>query len=329
MQNAPIKVFAGQTGRPFAERICRHLGTTLGVSETITFSEGSLFVRVGETVRDKDVYLVQSIGLKPNDEFVEILFWIDAFKRASASTVTLIMPYFGYAKGDKKDEPRVSIRARVCADAIEGAGVDRVVMMELHAPQIQGFFRKPVDHLHALPILAEYIKRLRLDNLVVVSPDVGFVKGARKFGACLGVPVAIGDKLRCGHDEKAEVLDIIGDVEGKNALIVDDVALSGGTLVTVANELVRRGARRVLACVTHLVCTGENLERLLASPIERLIITDTVENACAAASPKVDVVSVTPLFAEAIRRINARESVSELFDTVPRHVIEAMDPVRS
>lgn len=322
MENAPVKVFAGSTGRPFAERICSCIGAELGVSETIRFGEGSTFVRIGETVRDKDVYLVQSIGLQPNDEFVEILFWIDAFKRASASSVTLIMPYFGYAKGDKKDEPRVSIRARVCADAIETVGVDRVVIMDLHAPQIQGFFRRPVDHLYAMPILCEYVKCLDLDDLVVVSPDAGFVKGARKFGGYLGVPVAVGDKTRTAHDERAEVLDVIGDVAGKTALIVDDMVLSGGTLVELAHELERRGAKRVLACVTHLLCREDGLRRILDSPIELLIGTDTVANPCLHTDERVRIVSVAPLFAEAIQRIHARQSVSELFDTVPQHLID-------
>lgn len=324
MDNPALKVFAGRSGIPFAERMCRYLGTELGQSETITFSEGSTFVRVNETVRDQDVYLVQSIGLQPNDEFVEILFWIDAFKRASARSVTLIMPYFGYAKGDKKDEPRVSIRARVCADAIEGVGVDRVVLMDLHAPQIQGFFLKPVDHLYAMPLLCEYVKRMELDDLVVVSPDAGFVKGARKFGGYLGTPVAVGDKDRSGHDECAEVLDIIGDVSGKNALIVDDMVLSGGTLVELANELKRRGARRVLACVTHLLCKGDGLKRILESPIELLIATDTVENPWARESDRVHIVSVAPLFSEAICRIHERQSVSELFDRVPQQLLDSM-----
>lgn len=324
MDKAPVKVFAGRSGTRFAERICRYLGTELGDSETITFSEGSTFVRIGETVRNQDVYLVQSIGLQPNDEFVEILFWIDAFKRASARSVTLIMPYFGYAKGDKKDEPRVSIRARVCADAIEGVGVDRVVLMDLHAPQIQGFFRQPVDHLNAMPLLCEYVKRLDLDDLVVVSPDAGFVKGARKYGGYLGVPVAIGDKDRSGHDEQPEMLDIIGNVEGKNALIVDDMVLSGGTLIELANELKRRGTQRILACVTHLLCKGDGLQRIFDSPIELLIGTDTVENPWAQESDRVQTVSVAPLFSEAIQRIHTSQSVSELFDHVPQHLIDTM-----
>ncbi len=166
-----IKIFAGSTGQVFAEQMCKYLGIDLGEADTIVFSEGNIFVRVGETVRNKDVYLVQPIGLNPNNEFVEILFWLDAFKRASANSVTAIIPYFGYAKGDKKDEPRVSIRARVCAECIELAGADRIVTMDLHSPQIQGFFKKPVDHLFALPVLCEYIKNLNIDDLMVISRD--------------------------------------------------------------------------------------------------------------------------------------------------------------
>ena len=170
-----IKIFAGSTGKPFAKKMCAYLGTQLGDAETIKFSEGNIFVRVNESIRDKDVYIVQPIGRQPNDEFVELLFWIDAFKRASANSVTAIIPYFSYAKGDKKDEPRVSIRARVCADCIEVAGVDRIITMDLHAPQVQGFFKKPVDHLYAKALLCEYIRRAGIvnDDLVVVSPDAG------------------------------------------------------------------------------------------------------------------------------------------------------------
>ncbi len=315
-----IKVFAGSSGREFAKRVCEYIGVSLGKSEVITFSEGNTFVRVGETVRDKDVYLVQSIGLRPNDEFVEILFWMDAFKRASANSVTAIMPYFGYAKGDKKDEPRVSIRARVCADAIEQAGADRVVTMDLHSPQIQGFFKRPVDHLFALPVLCEYIKALNLDNLVVVSPDTGFAKSARKYASTLNVSVAIGDKIRRGHDERPEVLEIIGDVEGKNCLIVDDFSISGGTLVELARGLKQKGACRILTCLSHLLLSKDAVKRIDDSDIEMVIGTDSVENQWIEMSDKIQVVSVAPLFAEAIMRIHNRESVSVLFDRPPDQV---------
>lgn len=313
-RDAEIKVFAGSTSREFAASICSHLGTNLGKSETIIFSEGNTFVRALETVRDKDIYLVQSIGLRPNDEFVEILFWIDAFKRANANSVTLVMPYFGYAKGDKKDEPRVSIRARVCADAIETTGADRVVTMDLHSPQIQGFFKIPVDHLYALPVLCREIEALGLQDFVVVSPDAGFAKQARLFASRLGTSVAIGDKTRAGHDENAEVLDIIGDVSGKDAVIVDDFSISGGTLTDMAEVLKCRGAKRIIAVVTHNLLTAKGIAKLEHSDIEKFIVTDTVSNPNANASAKVLTASVAPLFAETIKRIHYRESVSELFD---------------
>ncbi len=318
-----IKIFAGSTGQVFAEQMCKYLGIDLGEADTIVFSEGNIFVRVGETVRNKDVYLVQPIGLNPNNEFVEILFWLDAFKRASANSVTAIIPYFGYAKGDKKDEPRVSIRARVCAECIELAGADRIVTMDLHSPQIQGFFKKPVDHLFALPVLCEYIKNLNIDDLMVISPDAGFTKQARKFASYLGVSVAIGDKTRTGHDERAKVLEIIGDVSGKNTLIVDDFSISGETLIDLARELKNRGAQRIFACLTHILLNEQGVARIEDSPLEFLIGTDTVVNSCLRKSKKVRIVSVAPLFAEAIDRIHNRESVSPLFTKVPDKVIDS------
>ncbi|NLY88663.1 MAG: ribose-phosphate diphosphokinase [Firmicutes bacterium] len=321
MLNNEIKIFAGSSGGSFAKRMCRYIGVDLGVSEVITFTEGNIFVRVRETVRDKDVYLVQPIAMRPNDEFVEVLFWMDAFKRASANSVTAIIPYFSYAKGDKKDEPRVSIRARVCADAIESAGADRVVTMDLHSPQVQGFFKKPVDHLLAMPVLCEYIKKLDLGDFVVVSPDSGFAKHTRKYGSYLGVSVAIGDKVRKSHDETVDILDIIGDVEGKNAVIIDDFSISGGTLVEVAKGLKQRGAKRLLACLSHILLNKEGVARIEDSPIELVISTDSVDNQWIRGSKKIKIVSVAPLFGEAIMRIHKRESVSPLFDTVPEQVL--------
>ncbi|MEI3416901.1 MAG: ribose-phosphate diphosphokinase [Christensenellaceae bacterium] len=247
-----VKIFAGKTGQSFAKKMCNYLGTELGNSEVIHFSDGNIFVRIKETVRNSDVYLVQPIGMDPNNELVEILFWIDAFKRASASSITVIVPYFGYAKGDKKDEPRVSIRARVCADCIEVVGADRFITMDLHAPQIQGFFRIPSDHLYSLPLLCESVKKyVDVKNLVVVSPDAGFAKTARKYADYLGTPVAIGDKTRVAHDEKAKILELIGDVTDKDCLIVDDFSISGGTLIDIAKVLKTKGAKRIFACLGH------------------------------------------------------------------------------
>ena len=277
------------------------------------FSEGNLFVRVNENVRGRHVYLVQSTVFPTNDHFMELLFWVDALKRASAESVTVIMPYFSYAKGDKKDEPRVSIRARVCADAIEAAGADRVVTLDLHTPQIQGFFRIPVDDLYALPVLCAEIVRKQLPNLVVVSPDTGFVKHARKYASFLGTSIAIADKQRKAHDERAEILEIIGEVQDKTALIVDDFTISAGTLANAATALVERGAKAVYAAVSHGVFSEGSMERIDASPIQRLLVTDSIETQPVTFSPKVEVVSVAPLFGEAIRRIHNRESISGLF----------------
>jgi ribose-phosphate pyrophosphokinase len=286
----------------------------LGASETLHFSDGNVFVRVLENVRGRDVYLVQGTSRPANDNFMELLFWIDALKRASASSVTVVMPYFSYAKGDKKDEPRVSIRARVCADAIEAAGVDRVVTLDLHAPQVQGFFKVPVDDLYAMPVLCDAVAAKDLGDLVVVAPDAGFAKKARQWADRLHAPLAIAEKRRVDHSESAEVVELIGSVEGRTALIVDDFTISAGTLVDAARVVVERGATAVYAAVTHGLLTGVAAERLDASPIERLFVTDSVETHPDALSEKVEVISVAGLFGEAIRRIARRESISVLFE---------------
>ncbi len=277
------------------------------------FSDGNLFVRVKENVRGRRVYVVQSTVFPTNDNFVELLFWVDALKRASAESVTVVMPYFSYGKGDKKDEPRVSIRARVCADAIEAAGADRIVTLDLHAPQLQGFFRVPVDDLRAFPTLCEAVRRQRLENLVVVAPDAGFAKAARAYASTLAAPMAIADKQRKDHDERAEVLEIMGEVEGRTAIIVDDFVISAGTLVEAAARLMERGARSVFAAVSHAVFTPGSMERIEASPLQRVFVTDSIETQPVELGAKIEVVSVAPLFGEAIRRIHNRESISVLF----------------
>ena len=306
-------LFAGSASRKLGGAIADHLGCPLSAGETLRFSEGNLFVRVLENVRGRDVFLVQGTGFPANDNFMELLFWIDALKRASAASVTAVIPYFSYAKGDKKDEPRVSIRARVCADAIEAAGVDRVITLDLHAPQVQGFFKVPVDDLYALPVLCEVIATKALPDLVVVAPDAGFAKKARQWSERLGTPLAIADKRRVDHSETAEVTELIGSVEGCTALIVDDFTISAGTLVDAARVLVERGARSVYAAVTHGLLAGPAIDRIDGSPIERLFMTDSVETQPVEFSPKVEVVSVASLLGEAIRRIANRESVSVLF----------------
>jgi ribose-phosphate pyrophosphokinase len=315
MTDDDLLIFGGSASPRLTRRICDYVGVEPAARDVIRFSEGTLFVRVLENVRGRHAYIVQSTVFPANDHFMELLFWIDALKRASAASVTVVMPYFSYAKGDKKDEPRVSIRARVCADAIEAAGADRVVTLDLHASQIQGFFRIPADDLYALPTLCEAIRRKALPDLVVVSPDTGFVKKARKFASMLGTSIAIADKTRRSHDERAEVLEIIGDVAGKTALIVDDFTISAGTLADAAEKVIERGAAEVYAAVSHGVFSQGSMERLDRSPIRSLLTTDSIETQPVTLSPKVEVVSIAPLFGEAIRRIHNRESISVLFPT--------------
>lgn len=311
-----IKIFAGRSGRPFAQRMCNYLGTELGNSETILFSEGNIFVRINECIRDNDVYLVQPIARDPNTEFTELLFWIDAFKRSSANSVTAIIPYFSYAKGDKKDEPRVSIRARVCADCIEAVGVDRVLFMDLHAAQIQGFFKKPVDHLYMRPMLAEYVRRQGLadENLVVVAPDAGSAKRAHQFAKDLNADVAIGDKTRIDHTENAKILNIIGDVQGKNCLVVDDFSISGGTMVDIARALKANGASRIFGALSHNAMNDKALQRIEESPYEWVVTSDTVECPEAANYKKIRIISAAPLFAMAVKTIHDRTSMGNMLD---------------
>lgn len=323
-----ISIYAGSTGREFAQKMCEYLDVPLGDSKTIRFSDNNIFVRVNEPIRNKDVYLVQPIGIDPNNELVELLFWLDAFKRASANSVTAIIPFFGYAKGDKKDEPRVSIRGRVCADMLEKAGADRVLTMDLHAAQVQGFFTKPVDHLYAQPLLAAYARHAgivtpdKMDDIVVVSPDAGSAKRARAMADELGCAVAIGDKMRVGHDENAKVLEIIGDVKGKDCIVVDDFTISGGTLIDVAHGLKDKGANKIYAFLSHVVLQEKGVKRIDESPIELLVSTDTVDCPAVANSKKIRIISAAPLFAEAVRAIHDRVSVSNLFEYTPRRMLD-------
>ena len=311
--DSDIKIFSGSSSRVFTEAICRHLDIQIGSNTAITFSEGNKYVKIDEKVRGKDVYIVQTIGLDPNNEFMELLFWIDAFKRSSVNSVTAIIPYFGYAKADKKDEPRVSIRARVCADCLEEIGVDRIVTMDLHSAQIQGFFKKPVDHLYVANIFLDYINKMKLKDYVIASPDEGFAKNARYYSNKLGVPLVIGNKQRFSHNEKAEILSLIGNVEDKDVCVVDDVTISCGTLVETAKMLKGKGARDVYTFVSHTLLTREGLSALNDSPIKKLFTTDTVYNDSAMSCDKVSIISVAELFGEAIRIIHEKEPLSELF----------------
>ncbi len=309
----PPVVFAGTASRRLGANVCAHLGIERGAAEVRRFSEGGVYVRIDENVRGRDVYLVQSTLFPANDQLVELLFWLDALRRASAGSVTAVVPYLNYAKGDKLDEPRTSLRARVCADAIQNAGAHSAILLDLHSPQVQGFFSCPADELRALPVLTEEIASGRhTAGLVVVSPDSGFVKRARDFAQRLGAPLAVADKRRTGHGERAEVLDLIGDVEGRDAVIVDDFVISGRTLAEAAEKLVERGARSVSAAVTHGVFSAVAARVLEESPIQELLVTDSVEGHPWRLPANTRVVSVAPLLAEAIGRAHAGESLSAL-----------------
>lgn len=311
--DSQLKIFAGSSGKEMTKKICSFLQIPMGESKAIKFSEGNIYVKINEKVRGLDAYIVQSVGLDPNNEFMELLFWIDAFKRSGVNSVTAILPYFSYAKADKKDEPRVSIRGRICADCLEAAGVDRVVTMDLHSPQVQGFFRKPVDHLYAAVIFIDHIKSLGLTDYVIVSPDEGFAKNARYYSNHLGVPLAIGNKQRTAHDEKAEILSFMGNVKDKDAVIVDDFTISCGTLSEIATVLKKNGARRIFAFVSHGLLSPKAVETLEKSPIERLIMTDTIQNPAVTGCQKVEILTASTLFARAIKIVHENDSLSTLF----------------
>lgn len=310
-------LLAGSANTQLAKKISQEIGVPLTPSEAHYFSDGNVFVRILENVRGRDCFVIQGIHQPVNDNFVELLFWIDALRRASANHVTAVIPYFSYAKGDKKDEPRVSIRARVCADAIQVAGAERCLMMDLHSPQIQGFFHIPVDHLYARYVMCDHIKELQIPDLVVCSPDVGFAKSASAYANYLGVPVVIGNKTRRDHSERAEVLEVIGDVEGKNVLITDDFTISGGTLIAMADVLAARGAKDIYAAVSHGALAKGVASRIAASRIKQLFMTDTIEPHQDPLPPNICIVSVAKLFANAIRSIHDRTSVSQLFPNGP------------
>jgi ribose-phosphate pyrophosphokinase len=308
-----LTIIAGSGNPKLAQSIADALHVRLCPAEAQYFSEGNVFVRVLANVRGKDVFVIQGIHYPVNDNFMELLFWIDALKRASAQQVTAVIPFFSYSKGDKKDEPRVSIRARVCADALEVAGCDRVLTMDLHSPQIQGFFRIPVDHMYGRHVLCEHIRALNIPDLVVCSPDIGFAKDAASFASLLGKPVVIGNKARTGHDETVVALEVIGDVRGKNVLLVDDFTITGGTLIAMADILKQRGALDIYAAVSHGVLSRGAAQRIEQSRIKKMFMTDTIEARPETLPSNLEVVSVAPLFAQAIQSVHDRTSVSTLF----------------
>jgi ribose-phosphate pyrophosphokinase len=311
-----LKVFAGSSHPELAREVCQCLGIGLGGSRVVRFSNENLKVAVEENVREHDVFVLQTSAPPLSENIVELLILLDALKHASARRVTVVLPYFPYARSDKKDEPRISITARLMADLLETAGADRVLTIDLHSPQIQGFFSMPADQLTAVPLLCEELRRgglVELANTVVVAADVGEAKDAGRFAKRLELPIAIIDKRRVGDDEKAVPYAVIGDVRGKDCLLVDDEIATGGTIFNATEFLLRSGARRVSAAVVHPVLSGRAIERLNASPLDRLLVTNTIPIPPEKQSPKIQALSVAPLIAEAITRIHDGRSVSELF----------------
>ena len=309
-----LRVFTGSAHPALGAAIARFLGVPLGRAHLSRFSDGETWFQIQDNVRGADVFVVQPSSPPVNENLMELLVMLDAFKRSSASRITAVMPYFGYARQDRKDKPRVPISAKLVSDLLSTAGTDRVLTMDLHASQIQGFFDIPVDHLFAAPVIIEHVAKLGLPRLTVVSPDSGGVERARAYAKRLDATLAIVDKRRETANVVAEVHHVVGDVEGRTALIVDDIVDTGGTLSKVAEALKGAGAREVLASATHAVLSGPALERIAESPLSRLIVTDSIplderRRSC----PKIHVLPIGELMGKAIRNIHEEASVTSLF----------------
>lgn len=311
--HGPLKIFSGRAHPALAAEICDYLDIGVGKLHAQNFSDGEIFCQIEENVRGCDVFLLQPICQPVNENLVELLILLDAFRRSSASRVTAVMPYFGYSRQDKKDQPRVAITAKLIANLVSGAGADRILTMDLHAGQIQGFFDIPADHLFAAPVLLEAISELDIPDLTIVSPDAGGVARARAIAKRLGVGIAIVDKRRTGPNQ-AEVMNVVGEVEGKDLLIIDDIIDTAGTLVNTIEALKEKGGGRILAAGIHAVLSGPALERLQESSVEAVLVTNTtpLEEKLSICS-KLKPLSVAPLLGEAIRRIHEDSSVSSLF----------------
>jgi ribose-phosphate pyrophosphokinase len=308
-----LRIFGGRAHPALTEKICAYLSLAPGKVTLYNFSDGEIFFQIRENVRGSDVYVVQPTCAPVNDNLIELLIMLDAFKRSSASRVTAVIPYYGYARQDKKDAPRVPISSKLVADIISRAGADRILTMDLHAAQIQGFFDVPVDHLFAAPVVLDAVRQMDLPDLVIVSPDAGGVERARAIAKRLNAGLAIVDKRRVAKNE-AEVMHLIGEVDGMTALVVDDIIDTAGTLTKTADLLKNRGALRILAAGIHGVLSGPALDRINAAPIEKVLISDTIplDDKLARCS-KLEPLSVAALLGEAIRRIHDNSSVSSLF----------------
>lgn len=311
--NRKLKIFSGNANHRLAEEIAEYLGVSVGESKVTHFSDGEIQVRINESVRGADVFVVQPTCYPVNDNIMELLIVIDALRRASAKRITAVIPYYGYARQDRKARARDPITAKLKANLITASGANRVITMDLHAGQIQGFFDIPVDHLPGVPILAEYFTGRNIQDVIVVSPDLGGVTRSRDLAERIGASIAIIDKRR-PEPNVAEIMNIIGNVEGKTVVMIDDIIDTAGTIVQGALALLERGAKEVYACCTHPVLSGPAIERLQASPIKEVVVTNTIPLAPEKEIDKIKVLSVAPLLGEAIIRIHEDLSVSKLFD---------------
>ena len=309
-----LRVFTGNAHPDLAREITAYLGISLGNCEVFQFSNENTFVRILENVRERDTFIVQPICPPVNSNLMELLIMIDAMKRASASRITAVIPYYAYGRSDKKDQPRVPITARLVADLLTVAGANRVLTVDLHKAQIQGFFNIPVDELTAFYLLGSHFRDLKLENMVAVATDFGITKQARDIGAMLDAPLAIMEKRRVGNDDRTELLNVIGDVQGKTAIIVDEEIDTGSSLMGVIDALFKRGAQKVYACCTHPVFSGPAVDRIAASRLEKVVVTNTVPVKNGKLRDKITVLSIAPLLGEAIRRIHTGQSVGAMFE---------------
>jgi ribose-phosphate pyrophosphokinase len=309
-----FQIYSGNANRDLAAKICRYLSSDLGKIDVFEFANENIFVKILENVREKDVFIVQPTNSPVNKSIMELLIMIDAFKRASAGRITAVVPYYAYGRSDKKDQPRVPITARLVADMISVAGADRMLTMDLHQGQIQGFFNIPVDELTAVHILSNYFRHKHIEDLVVVT-DLGFAKRARTFAELLEAPLAIIEKRRVGNLDRAELMNVIGDVRGKRAIIVDDEVDTAGTLTETIHALEREGVSEIYACATHGVLSGPAIDRIEASSLAELVLTDTVPLPPAKRIGRITTLSIAPLIGEAIKRIHRGESVGALFSS--------------
>lgn len=312
MSMAEMKIFSGTSNPALAERIVRYLQCSLGDIEIRRFSDGETFVKIRENIRGQDVFCVQSICRPPNEHLMELLIMMDAMRRASAARITAVLPFYGYARQDRKDQPRVPITAKLVANLLQAAGAQRLLTMDLHAQQIQGFFDIPVDHLYAAPVMVRYLRTKALRDPVVVAPDSGGVKMAVAYAEMLQAGFAIGAKCRKNGTEEVEAVSLVGDVRGRTAIMVDDIASTASTLCETARLLEAHGAQAIYAVVSHMMVNETGLERLARSPIRELIVTDSIPLQCRGTFP-ITVLSVADLLGEALRRIHHNESVSSLF----------------